>query len=102
MVMVVFDEFPLASIIDGEGDLRSDLYPNFARLADDGTWFRNAVTVQQQTEHSIPAMLTGSVPDPDLIPVAGQYPFNLFTALRSVYDLHVYESITQLCPRAAL
>jgi len=100
VVMVVFDEFPLASIIDGEGDLRSDLYPNFARLAGDGTWFRNAITVEQQTEHSIPAMLTGSVPDPDLIPVAGQYPFNLFTALRSVYDLHVYESITQLCPRA--
>ncbi|HEY6635349.1 MAG TPA: hypothetical protein VI141_07015, partial [Acidimicrobiia bacterium] len=70
VVMVVFDEFPLASIIDGDGDLRSDLYPNFARLAADGTWFRNAVTVEQQTEHSIPAMLTGSVPDPDLIPVA--------------------------------
>ncbi len=100
VVMIVFDEFPLASIIDGEGELRADRYPNFARLAADGTWFRNAVTVEQQTEHSVPAMLTGSVPDQELIPVAGQYPFNLFTALRSVYDLDVHESITQLCPLA--
>jgi hypothetical protein len=35
-----------------------------------------------------------------LTPVTGHYPFNLFTALRSSYDLHVYEAITQLCPRA--
>jgi hypothetical protein len=99
VVMLVFDEFPLASIIDPEGNLRSDRYPNFARLAADGTWYRNAVTVEQQTEHSVPAMLTGSVPDQSKTPVTGQYPFNLFTALRSTYDLHVYEAITQLCPR---
>jgi hypothetical protein len=45
-------------------------------------------------------MLTGSVPEQALIPVTGHYPFNLFTALRSSHDLHVYEAITQLCPRA--
>jgi hypothetical protein len=100
IVMLVFDEFPVASIIDGDGDLRADRYPNFARLAEDGVWYRNAVTVQQQTEHSVPAMLTGSVPEQSLIPVTGHYPFNLFTALRSSHDLHVYEAITQLCPRA--
>lgn len=98
LVVVVLDEFPLASIIDAEGALRETMYPNFARLADDGTWYRNAVTVQQQTEHSVPAILTGSDPDQSLIPVAGHYPFNMFTALRSSYDLHVNESITQLCP----
>lgn len=100
VVLVVFDEFPVASLIDPYGDLRADLYPNFAHLAADAIWFRNAVTVQQQTEHSVPAILTGRVPDQSLIPVAGQYPFNLFTALRSTYDLHVHEAITQLCPRA--
>lgn len=99
IVLLVFDEFPVASLIDPEGNLRSDEYPNFARLAADGTWYRNAVTVEQQTEQSVPAILTGRVPDDSLVPVAGQYPFNLFTALRSVYDLYVHESITQLCPR---
>jgi len=100
IVMLVFDEFPVASLIDPDGNLREDRYPNFARVADDGMWFSNAVTVEQQTEHSVPAMLTGSVPDQSLTPVTGQYPFNLFTALRSSYDFHVYEAITQLCPRA--
>ncbi|MFP3880855.1 MAG: sulfatase-like hydrolase/transferase [Actinomycetota bacterium] len=99
VMMVVFDEFPVASIIDPEGDLREDLFPNFARLASDGVWYRNAMTVEQQTEHSVPAMLTGSVPDQSSTPIAGQHPFNLFTALRTSHDLHVREAITQLCPR---
>lgn len=99
VMMIVYDEFPVASIIDPDGNLREDRYPNLARLAADGIWFRNAMTVEQQTEHSVPAMLTGSVPDQSLTPVTGQYPFNLFTALRSSHDLHVYEAITQLCPR---
>lgn len=99
LVVVVFDEFPVASIIDSSGDLRESRYPNLARLAADGTWYRNAMTVQQQTKHSVPAILTGTDPEQSQIPVAGQYPFNLFTALRSTYDLQVNESITQLCPQ---
>jgi hypothetical protein len=98
IVMIVLDEFPIASIIDSEGNLRSDLYPNFARLAGDGVWFRNAVTVEQQTEHSLPAMITGVVPDQDLTPFAGHYPDNLFTALQGSHSLVVNEAITGLCP----
>ncbi len=100
IVMIVFDEFPVASIIDPSGELRRDRYPNLARLADDATWYRNAVTVEQQTEHSVPAMLTGEVPDQSLTPYAGQYPDNLFTALQDGYQLEVLETITQLCPRS--
>jgi hypothetical protein len=98
IVMIVLDEFPVASLIDGEGNLRSDLYPNLARLAEDGVWFRNAMTVEQQTEHSIPAMVTGVIPDQGLTPFAGHYPDNLFTALQGSYDLEVNETITGLCP----
>jgi hypothetical protein len=100
IVMIVLDEFPLASIIDPEGNLRGDRYPNLARLAADGTWFRNAVTVEQQTEHSLPAMLTGYVPDQSTTPFAGQHPNNLFTALQGSFDLHVHETITRMCPVA--
>ena len=45
----------LVELITADGDLRTDRYPNFARLAADSTFFRNAVTVEQQTEHSVPA-----------------------------------------------
>lgn len=98
VVMVVLDEFPLVSLIDPDGNLRADRYPNFARLAEDGTWFRNAMTVEQQTEHSVPAMLTGSVPDQALEPFAGQYPNNLFTTLAGSHQMEVDETITRLCP----
>jgi len=100
VVLIVFDEFPLASMIDQQGDLRSEQFPNFASLAQDGTWFRNAVTVEQQSEHSVPAILTGKIPSQSLTPFAGQYPFNLFTALQGTYEMHVNETITQLCPKA--
>ena len=98
VVMVVLDEFPLVSLIDPNGNLREDRFPNFARLAADGTWFRNAVTVEQQTEHSVPAMLTGVIPDQALEPFAGQYPDNLFTALAASHEMKVDETITRLCP----
>ncbi len=98
IVFLIFDEFPLASLIDPEGNLRRDRYPNFAALADDGTWFRNAMTVQQQTEHSVPAILTGINPDTSLNPYAGQYPGSLFTALSSAYRMEIQETMTRLCP----
>lgn len=98
IVFLIFDEFPLASLIDPEGNLRRDRYPNFAALADDGTWFRNAMTVQQQTEHSVPAILTGINPDNSLNPYAGQYPGSLFTALSSSHRMEVHETMTRLCP----
>jgi hypothetical protein len=100
VVMVVMDEFPLASLIDPAGNLHAEAYPNFARLAADGTWFRNAVTVQQQTQHSVPAMLTGVDPSQGQVPLAGHYPDNLFTALAKSHRMVVDETITRLCPVA--
>ncbi|MGQ0849691.1 MAG: sulfatase-like hydrolase/transferase [Actinomycetota bacterium] len=98
LVLIIFDEFPLTSLIDRIGNLRADRYPNFARLADDGIWYRNAVTVQQQTEHSVPAILTGIDPAQSLEPFAGHYPGSLFTALSASHQLFVDEAITRLCP----
>lgn len=98
VVLIVLDEFPVASLIDPEGNLRADRYPNFARLASDGVWFRNAMTVQQQTEHSVPAILTGFNPDQSLTPLAGQYPNSIFSALARSHRMRVSEAITRLCP----
>jgi hypothetical protein len=98
VVMVVFDEFPVASLMDGDGNLQAGVYPNFARLAADGTWFRNAATVQQQTENSLPAVLTGNNPSGGKLPTANEYPANLFTLLADTYDIEAREAVTQLCP----
>ena len=99
VVVIVFDEFPIASLIDPEGNILEDAYPNFGRLADDGIWFRNAVTVEQQTEHAIPTMLTGRRPvDREAIPSASDYPLTLFSLLSDQYEIRAVESVTELCP----
>jgi hypothetical protein len=101
VVMVIFDEFPIASIMDGDGSIEAESYPGFARLAEDSTWFRNAITVQQQTEHSLPVILTGKDATAGKLPTAGDYPYNLFTLLTDAYDLDVQETVSDLCPAYA-
>jgi hypothetical protein len=98
IVFAVFDEFPVASLMDGDGNLQEDVYPNFARLAEDGTWYRNTTTVQQQTERALPAIISGVDGSSEKIPTAADYPFTLFTLLAETYDLDVFEAVTDLCP----
>lgn len=100
VVMVVFDEFPLESIMTSNGEIDGELFPNFARLADDAHWFRNATAVSGYTWNSVPSMLTGMMPVTDETPLAfaDDHPDNLFTLLGGTYELDVHESITRLCP----
>jgi hypothetical protein len=100
IVMVFMDEFPLVSLLDRLGHIDRRLYPNFARLAADSTWYRNATGVSGLTGWAVPSMLTGRYPAEDLVPIASQYPDNLFTLLgRSYhYRMRVFEGTSQLCP----
>jgi hypothetical protein len=98
VVMIVFDEFPLASMIHPDGSLDAEHYPNFARLAGDGVWYRNAVGVRQQTEEALPAILTGVAVSEGSIPTTADHPFNLFTLLSDGYEVAAVENVTELCP----
>lgn len=100
IVIIGFDEFPVASIMRGDGSLNTEQYPNLARVARDGTWFRNTVGVEQQTEQAFPAILSGQIPRGDRPPYAGEYPNTIFSLLADSYDFTVIEAITQLCPEA--
>ena len=60
VVMIVFDEFPVATLIDEQGEIRAEDFPGFARLAQDGTWFRNAVGSHERTEEALPTILSGN------------------------------------------
>ena len=79
IVMVVFDEFSGASLMDARGRLDSTRYPNFARLARDATWYRNATTVADYTSDAVPAVLTGMRPEKDQLPIRADHPDSLFT-----------------------
>ena len=96
IIMVVFDEFPVTSLMDEHRQIDPIRYPNFASLARDAYWFRNATTVSGATLQAIPAILTGSYPDQSRMATAADYPNNLFTLLGGSYRMKVSESHTAL------
>ena len=98
IVMVMFDELPLASLVDRDGEIMPATFPNFARLARDATFLRNVTTVHGQTSDAVPAVLSSQYPVAAKLPLAADHPNNLFTLLGSDYALHVEEPLTELCP----
>lgn len=98
IVMVVLDALPTAALLDGTGHIDAELYPNLAELATDATWYRNHTTVSPATLDSVPAMLSGRLPDRKGGPTAIDHPRNLFTLLGESYDMSVHEQVTFLCP----
>ena len=98
VVMVVFDEFSGASLLDGRRRIDGTRFPNLARLAQDATWYRNATTVADRTDRAVPALLTGRL-DVDALPIASAQPNSLFTLLGQRYEFHVIEPATDLCPK---
>lgn len=98
VVVVIFDQLPLISLLDADGRIDASLYPHFAELAAGATWFRNASAVAEYTGFALPAILTGNYPERRGLPVAADHPRNLFTLLGGRYGLHVQEPLTELCP----
>ena len=98
IVFIQLDEFPTASVMAEDGTVNEALFPNLSRLADSGTWYRNALSVSIATSQSVPAAITGRLGDKDLSPTAIDHPDNLFTLLRDVYEMHVIEWVADLCP----
>jgi hypothetical protein len=56
-VLIVFDEFPSTDLMGKDRRLDRRRFPNFARLAADATWYRNATTVYDTTFSAVPAIL---------------------------------------------
>jgi hypothetical protein len=99
LVMLVFDEFPIASVMDTEGQIQGDYFPALAELSNDATWFRNAVSTQQATRDAIPALLTGISQVPgDKLPHYADHPSSLFTLVGNDYEVNAIETLTQICP----
>ena len=99
VVMVVFDELPLTSLLDGRGRVDPVRYPNFAALARDSTWYANATTVADSTKLAIPSILDGRLPKVGVPATHRGHPRNVFTLLHGRgYRLKVQEEATSLCP----
>jgi hypothetical protein len=99
LVMIVFDEFCGAWLMDERRGIDPIRYPNFAALAREATWFRNASSMSTATHTAIPALLTGKRPRPPSVePDLAEYPKNLFTLLGESYAVTAAEPCTFLCP----
>ncbi len=99
--VVVFDEFPVTSLMNEERVIDPVRYPNFAALADDSYWFRNATTISSDTLLSIPSILSGRFPMPEeYFPTSSHHPNQLFTLLGGSYKIKSFEVLTELCPEA--
>jgi hypothetical protein len=101
VVFVVFDEFPVASLLNLQGGIDGSRYPNFARLASMSNWYKYTAAAHDNTLYAVPALLTGQMPSTSLLPTAANYPGNLFTLLDDSHDLNVVEPFTHLCPPEA-
>lgn len=99
VVLVVFDQLPVVSLMGSERQIDAALYPNFAAFAEGATWFRDATAVGNKTQWALPPIVTGRYPDREgRLPTADDYPDTLFSLFGSSYRLQVFEPITQLCP----
>lgn len=100
VVFIVFDEFPLLSLLDGDMNIDRQRFPNFARLAEQSTWYRGATTPSETTQGAVPAALTGlAVEDfSGSLPLHSNFPRNLFTLLAGSHKVSGFETSTLLCP----
>ena len=99
VVVLLFDELPTVSLLDADGQIDRERFPNLAALADDSTWFRNHTTVADYTQPAVIAALTGRYPPREPArPSWGTHPDNLFRLVGGAYRMHVTEALTVLCP----
>jgi len=102
IVLVIFDELPLNSLLTAERRIDAGRYPNFAALAQESYWFLNASTVASNTSHAVPAILSGRYPTAvNSVPTLQYYPVNLFTTLAPHYDIAASLRFQKLCPPRA-
>jgi Sulfatase len=100
IVIVLFDELPLTSLLDDHGRVDAVRYPAFAELARSSTWFRNAYTVYDSTERAQPAIMDGNDPVEDELPIAADHPDSVFALFGKTHRMNVSEEATSVCPRS--
>ncbi|MBK8293977.1 MAG: sulfatase-like hydrolase/transferase [Solirubrobacterales bacterium] len=98
VVMVIFDEFPVGSLMTSKGKVNSKRFPHFAELEKSSNWYRNTVTGASFTSAAVPSIMTGKEADGSLLATSADQPESIFTLLGGSYRVHATETVTNLCP----
>jgi len=99
VVVIVLDELPVSSLMTPNGRIDPVLFPNFRRLQQDSTWFRNATSPGTFTHDVMPAILTGGHPG-EKLQGASFLPHNLFLALSDTHDILTTQPFPRMCPQS--
>ena len=97
VVMVIFDELPLATLLGRDGLVDAELFPGFAELRRTSTWYRNTTTSETFTKEARPALLTGSYPQRGL-GESFDYPKSVFSLLGATYEVRASDIPPNVCP----
>ena len=98
LLLLVLDELPGDSLLGPDGSIDAGRYPNFAELAADSTWFRNAYSTYDSTTKAVPLILDGLRPVEGSEPDRHWHPRSIFTALgKRGYRIVAAEEATALC-----
>ena len=98
-VLLILDEFPGDSLLDERGRVDPVRYPNFAALAADSVWFRNAYSSYDSTTKAVPLILDGMRPRPGTTSDRRGHPRSLFDMFgREGYRMYSSEEASALCP----
>lgn len=111
IVMIIFDELPLTSLLDEDRLIDEVRYPNFARLAKTSHWYRNASSTAYSTGGgALPSLLTGWYPSNYFKNIPKKHsqikglidrrrmPKSVFSLFENTHNIFSVESMTKLAP----
>ncbi len=100
VVILLLDELPVLSLLDNEGNINDQRFPNLANFSARSTWYKYATTVAEATLNAVPPILTGQLTEPSnkKLPLAANYPASLFVLFSATHKINAFETFTQICP----
>jgi hypothetical protein len=99
VVLLTFDELSLPWLLRSDGTINSDLFPNFASLAAESTWYPRALANAPYTNVAMPSMVSGRPIDVSRVPNAAAWPETLFSFFMDGRSrVTSVEFTTALCP----
>lgn len=99
IVVLLLDELPVNTLVDGRGGLDAERFPGFGELARNATWFPNAYTVYDSTGRAEPAIVDGNLPEEDRQPIPSDHPNSIFSLLGKTHRMNVSEEASNVCSR---
>lgn len=97
VIMLVLDELPMPALLQSPDDIDAVRFPNFYRLQQMSTWYRNTTTVSTHTHMAISGILGGIRPSRETLPIPSQISQNIFSMLAPSHTVRAIESVSQLC-----